>query len=164
MPGLRLGEAADGTLTYLIDHAPSDLPPVRGRDLLNAWDQAREAANRAAWSVARAFRFRSGDGGWTDLALHDQDAMCWAGAVDRTLGLQTLYGVSVCLRLLALVDFLARAPWTAGLVDLSPQAELHPALVKLAAEARLTDEASFDEPGFRKTLQTLPAPNGARTA
>ena len=164
MSRVRIGAAADGTLTYLVEQAPSELPAVRARDLLAAWDMAREAANRAAWSVRRGFRFRRQDGGWTDLALHDQDAMCWAGAVDRTLGMETLYGVSVCLRLLALIEFLGRAPWTRGLIAFSPEAELHPALVRLAAEARLTDDATFDEHGFRKTLQTLPAfgaPSGA---
>jgi hypothetical protein len=167
MARIKIGEAADGTLTYLIDHPPSDLPAVRGRDLLAAWDQARDAAQRAAWSVVRAFRFRGQDGGWTDIALRDRDAMCWAGAVDRTVGMETLYGISVCLRLLALIDFLARARWTSGLVDLSRDAALHPALVRLAAEARLTDEASFDEHGFRRSLQTLPsisASDGARPA
>jgi hypothetical protein len=74
MSPVRIGAAEDGTLTYLIDHAPSDLPAVRGRDLQAAWDLARDAANRAAWSVGRAFRFRTRDGGWTDLALQDADA------------------------------------------------------------------------------------------
>jgi hypothetical protein len=77
------------------------------------------------------------------------------------------YGLSVCLRLLALIEFLARTPWTAGLIDLSHEAELHPALLRLAAEARLTDDATFDEHGFKKTLQTLPAtarPSGATHA
>jgi hypothetical protein len=167
MSRVSIGAAEDGTLTYLIDHPPSDLPAVRGRDLQAAWDLARDAAHRAAWSVGRAFRFRTQDGGWTDLALHDADARCWAGAVDRAVGMQTAYGLSVCLRLLALIEFLARTPWTAGLIDLSHEAELHPALLRLAAEARLTDDATFDEHGFKKTLQTLPAtarPSGATHA
>jgi hypothetical protein len=87
--------------------------------------------------------------------------------VDRAVGMQTAYGLSVCLRLLALIEFLARTPWTAGLIDLSHEAELHPALLRLAAEARLTDDATFDEHGFKKTLQTLPAtarPSGATHA
>jgi hypothetical protein len=164
MSRVHIGATADGTLTYLIDHPPSDLPAVRGRDLEAAWDLARDAANRAAWGVDRAFRFRTADGNWTDLALHDTDARCWASAVDRAVGLQTAYGLSVCLRLLALIAFLARTPWTAALIDLSQEAELHPALLRLAAEARLTDDATFDEHGFKKTLQTLPAfgtPSGA---
>jgi hypothetical protein len=162
---VEVGAAADGTLTYLIDHSPSELPAVRGRDILIAWDLAHDAASRAAWSVARAFRFRSRDGGWTDLALRDPDAACWAGAVDRVVGMETSYGLSVCLRLLALVDLLARAPWTRSLIDLETRdAKLHPTLLRLAAETRLTDDASFDEPGFRSSLKILPAPRACTGA
>ena len=161
-PNIQVAETPDGTLTYVIDQVPGDLPPVRGRDLLQAWDLAREAAHRTAWSTARAFRFRRPDGGWTDLALRDIDAQCWAGAVDRSVGMHTGYGLSVCMRLLALVDLLGRAPWAAALVRLDRQgAALDPALLRLAAETRLTDDACFDEPGFRACLQALPAPGPA---
>jgi hypothetical protein len=155
---VQVGASQDGTLTYLIDHGPSDLPAVRSRDILIAWELAREAATRAAAGAGRALRFRRADGGYTDLALHDRDAVCWAGAVDRALGMETSYGLSVCLRLLALVDLLARVPWANTLVDLSREAKLHPALLRLAAESRLTDDAGFDELGFQKSLHLDPAP------
>lgn len=148
----------DGVLTYLVDLAPEDMPPVSGRDLLNAWDAARDAANEDAWGAARMFRFRRPDGGSTVLALSDEDARCWAGAVDGTVGMGTSYGLSLCLRLLALVDLLARTP---GLVALCPigrtGAALHPALVAAAATATLTAEARFDERGFRTRLALAPA-------
>ena len=115
---IQLGHAPDGTLTYLVDHPPEALPPVRGRDLAAAWDAARDAALGDCWGDARRFRFRHEDGSVTDLALRDRDALCWAGAVEHTTGLQTLYGLSLCLRLLALVDLLARVPWTAPLCTL----------------------------------------------
>ena len=154
---IQIATARDGTLTYVVDLAPGDLPAVRRRDLLAAWESARDAAQRAARSTARAFRFRRRDGGWTNLALQDPDAQCWAGAVDRQMGLQTGYGLSVCLRLLALVDLLARADWTARLVSLNRQgADVHPTLLRLAAETKLTDDACFDEPGLRAHLQDLP--------
>jgi hypothetical protein len=161
---VEVGAAEDGTLTYLIDFEPSELPAVRAGDILRAWGLAREAAHRAACGVGRAFRFRRADGGWTDLALRDRDALCWAGAVDRTLGMENSYGLAVCLRLLALIDLLARASWAHVVVDLSCEAELHPALLRLAAESRLTDEAGFDEHGFKQTLRipsTLATPSGA---
>jgi len=158
---IQTAASQDGTLTYLIDHSPADLPTVRGRDLMLAWDLARDAAHRAAWGTARAFRFRRADGSCTDLALHDRDARCWAGAVDRAVGIESFYGLSVCLRLLALVDLLARAPWAARLIDLADgSAALHPALLRLAAETRLTEDARFDESGFRLCLQSLPAGPG----
>jgi hypothetical protein len=153
---VSVGASQDGTLTYLIDHEPSELPAVRTGDMLVAWEQAREAATREAAGVSRAFRFRRPDGGFTDLALLDRDAVCWAGAVDRALGMETSYGLSVCLRLLALVDLLARAPWANRLVDLSREAKFHPALLRLAAESRLTDDGCFDEHGFQKSLHLHP--------
>ncbi len=165
MASIHLGAASDGTLTYQIDHAASELPPVRGRDILAAWDLARDAARNAAWDQARAFRFRSPDSGWTDLKLDDRDAQCWAGAVDRSMGLQTGYGLSVCLRLLALVDLLARSPWLSQLVSLGHRgADPHPALLRLAAEVCLTDDARFDEPRFYARLKTLPATAGLKGA
>jgi len=156
---VEIAATADGTLTYLIDHHPSELPAVRTTDILIAWGLARGAAHRAAMGASRAFRFRSHDGGWTDLALNDRDALCWAGAVDHALDMETMYGLSVCLRLIALVDLLARAPWANRLVDLSAEAGLHPALLRLAAESRLTDDAGFDEDGFQNSLQNHPATN-----
>jgi hypothetical protein len=151
---VEVGAAKDGTLTYLIHFEPSELPAVRTRDIVHAWDAAREAANRAVYGSGRAFRFRRPDGSWTDLALQHRDAACWAGAVDRAIGMETSYGLAVCLRLLALVDLLARAPWARDVIDLSCEAKLHPALLRLAAESRLTDEAGFDECGFRQVLRS----------
>ncbi len=148
---------ADGALTYYVDHRPAALPAVRGRDLQAAWETAREAARRGAWSGARGFRFRREDGGWSELALLDADAQCWAGAVDRAIGMQTGYGLSVCLRLLALIELLGRARWAAGLVQFGGRgAELHPALLRLAAETPLADDARFDEGGLRARLAALP--------
>lgn len=159
---IRIGEARDGTVTYLVDLPPEALPQVSGRDIECAWEAARQAASTAAWGVGRLFRFRRADGSVTDLALSDPDACCWAGAVDGMVGIGTSRGLSICLRLLALVDLLARARWTAGLIGFSPDgADLHPALLRAAATARLTPEARFDESGFRATLAALPGPAGA---
>lgn len=159
---VEVGATEDGTLTYLIHFEPSELPAVRTRDILLAWELAREAANRAVFGATRAFRFRRADGGWTDLALQQRDAACWAGAVDRAVGMETSYGLAVCLRLLALVDLLSRAPWAPEVIDLSRGAKLNPTLVRLAAESRLTDEAGFDSGGFEQSLRNHASiPNGA---
>lgn len=148
-----------GTLTYLVDLPPEALPPVRGRDIGAAWDAARDAASDAAWGAARLFRFRRPDGSTTVLALSDEDARCWAGAVDGTVGMGTSYGLSLCLRLLALVDLLARAPSLSELCPIGRTgATLHPALLSAAATAELTADARFDETGFRTRLARLPAP------
>ena len=157
---IRIARTRDGTLTYLVDLPPEALPPVRGRDLAAAWDHAREAAADAAWGAARLFRFQRPDGSVTDLALSDEDARCWAGAVDAAVGIGTSYGLSLCLRLLALVDLLGRASWTAGLFQIGRDgATLHPTLLATAAETQLTADARFDETRFRAHLaRPLAAP------
>ena len=156
---VKVAAAGDGVVTYLVDRAPGALPAVQRRDLEAAWEAARGAAGAARWSIVRAFRFRRTDGSFTDLALSDRDAQCWAGAVDAMVGLGSLYGMSLCLRLLALIDLLARAPWTSGFFALEPDgATLHPALLREAASARLTEEARFDERSLRARLLVLPAP------
>jgi hypothetical protein len=147
---VQVGAAADGTLTYLVALPPEALPPVRLRDLSAAWDAARSAAITASWGTMRLFRFRRADGSVTDLALADRDACCWAGAVDCTVGMQTAYGLSLCLRLLALVDLLSRARWADTMFTMKPDgAEIDPALLHGAATAPLTSEARFDEAEIR---------------
>ncbi|MGH7152383.1 MAG: hypothetical protein ACREF3_00535 [Acetobacteraceae bacterium] len=132
---------------------------MRGRDLERAWYAARDAAIDAAWGAMRAFRFHHPDGTTTDLALADPDACCWARAVDRTVGLGSCYGLSLCLRLLALVDLLARAHWASPYYRLQRDgAELDLALLRVAATVPLTPEIRFDEAVFRARLgpQALP--------
>ena len=147
---IQVAVADNGCVTYLVDAPPKSLPPVRLRDIAAAWDAARAAARDAAWGSARLFRFRRADGSLTDLALADPDACCWAGAVDLAAGMHTSYGLSLCLRLLALVDLLARERWAAPLFTLTRGgAELNPALLRAAATAPLNPEARFDETPFR---------------
>ena len=82
--------------------------------------------------------------------------------MEITTGLQSLYGLSLCLRLLALVDLLARARWADGFCQVRRGgAELHPALLRAAASAELTNDARFDETRFRACLTAVSAPNGA---
>ncbi len=155
-PSVRVGVGADGSRTYLVDLPPEELPAVRGRDIERAWYAARDAAIGSVWGSMRGFRFRRADGSTTDLALADRDALCWASAVDGTVGMGTCYGLSLCLRLLALVDLLARAAWAAPLFRLARDgAELDPALLRAAAIAPLTAEARFDEELFRARIPPL---------
>ena len=153
VPFVRVGRSPDGVLTYVVDQPPETLPAVRSRDIALAWDAARQAALSARWGAVRGFRFRRADGAFTDLALADRDARCWAGAVDATVGMANSHGLATCLRLLALVDLLARAHWAAGLLRLERDgADLHPALLRAAATTPLTQEARFDEARFRAHL------------
>ena len=140
-------------MTYLIDLPPEALPSVHKRDLERAWYAAREAALAERQGAVRGFRFNRPDGSHTDLALADRDARCWVGAVDRTVGITSASGLSLCLRLLALIDLLARAPWARSLLHLARDgAEFHPALLRAAASQPLTGDGRFDEAGFRDLL------------
>ncbi len=150
---VHIGAGPGGSVTYLVEAPLEDLPAVHGRDLERAWYAARDAALARHWSVARLFRFRRPDGSFRDLALADRDACCWAGAVDGMVGLRNSYGLSVCLRLLALVDLLARSRWTDTFCLLRADgADLHPSLLRAAASTPLTAEARFDEATFRSRL------------
>lgn len=150
---IHLAATDDGALTYLVDLGPEALPPVRSADLDDAWAAARTAADRSDWGPARYFRFRRADGDLLDLALADPDACCWAQAVDQLTGLASPYGLSLCLRLLALVDLLARVPALRPLCRLRRTgAALHPTLLRTAAIAPLTSQAAFDERAFHHPL------------
>jgi len=168
-PTISVATTNEGALTYFVTEPLDALPAVRGRDLAAAWDAARDAARGTArggvWGAVRLFRFRLQDGSFTEMALADRDARCWADAVDQTVGMQTRYGLSLCLRLLALVDLLARARWAASLLVIEAgMAVLHPALLRLAASAPLSPEARFDEAKFRTSLARLPALAGSSGA
>jgi hypothetical protein len=153
-PAIRVGHGPDGSLTYLVDLPPEELPPVLGRDLERAWYAARDAALAQQWGVVRGFRFHRPDGTHTDLALADSDARCWASAVE----MNTSRGLSLFLRLLALVELLAGANWARPLCRLARDgAELHPALLRTAATLPLTAEARFDESRFRLRLSQFVA-------
>src|SRR3984885_2252006 len=150
---IRVGGGPDGLMTYLIDLPPEALPSVCKRDLERAWYAAREAALAERQGAVRGFRFKRPDGTHTDLALTDCDARCWVGAVDRSVGIANASGLSLCLRLLALIDLMAHAPWARSLFHLARDgAEFHPALLKAAASQPLTRDARFDEAGFRMRL------------
>jgi len=150
---IRVGGHPDGLITYLVDLPPEALPSVCKRDLERAWYAAREAALAERQGAVRGFRFNRPDGSHTDLALADNDARCWVAGVDRSVGIANASGLSLCLRLLALIDLLARAPWTRSLFHLARDgAEFHPALLRTAASLPLTRDARFDEAGFRTRL------------
>ena len=158
---IEVAAARDGSLLYAIPGTPAALPPVRGRDLLACWSAARRLAAAGQWGTVRRFRFLA-EPAAIDLALTDADACCWADAVDAKVGLHTRYGLSLCLRLLALVELLTRSARARALVTFDAgEAELHPSLVATAASAPLGADARFTrldplaEPGA--ACELLPA-------
>ena len=126
---------------------------MRARDLDAAWQRARAAAIQEHWGDMRLFRFRRDDGQDLDLALADPDAACWAAAADRVATLASEYGLSLCLRLLALVALMARAGWAKSYFTLRRDgADIAPALLTAAATTALTRDALFDADALRTRL------------
>lgn len=156
---IRLTVHGRGTLRYEVALPPERLPGVSSRDLVAAWEAAREAAAAEAWGEPRAVCFRRADGGVTELLIADEDARAWAAAVDEAIGLESLHGMAVCFRLLALIEVMATAPWARGLFSISRDgAEIHPALLGAAARIPLAADARFDHAALRAMLaRSLPA-------
>ena len=175
---IRVARAPDGALTYDLALAPPQLPPVTPRALLAAWDTARDAIRQAErrrhqavidpiWPDAsfsrsgppRILQFQPPSAEPTRLAIADRDAAAWADAIDSAHGLDSLQGMTLCLRLLALVDALSRLKWLAPMFSFSAGGiRLHPALVAAAATMSLDAAARFDEGGLKRILsRPLPA-------
>ena len=152
-PPIDVATDRSGALIYCVGVSADALPAVRSSDLSEGWEAARQAAAAAMWGERRLFRFLPGEDTAVDLALTDDDAACWAEAVDCVWGLQTLYGLSICLRLLGMVSLLAGSPWLRTLCPLSRGgATLDPALVRAAATVPLSTRGHLDEERVRAHL------------
>ncbi len=138
-----------GALRHALPVALPALPPVSPQALEAAWEVAREAADGGLWGPPRLLEPRGG----APLALTDPDAACWAEAMSRHVGLDTLAGWAVTLRLLALVEAMGRLPWLRGLFTLGPAgAEFDPALLAAAGQAPLDAEGRFADAALRGML------------
>lgn len=138
-----------GALRHAVPVPARALPAVSPHALEAAWEVAREAADRGLWGPARLLVFAGAD----PIALTDPDAACWAEALSRHVGLDTLPGLALTLRLLALVEVLGRAPWLRGMFTIGAGgAEFHPALLAAAAAAPLDETGRFAEAGLRGML------------
>ena len=158
---IRVAGDADGGLAYAIPCPPESLPPVRPEALLAAWQAARAGATSGRWGPPRTLLFHRPGAEPAVIAIADRDARCWAEAVDHGADLGTLTGLALCLRLLALVEVMSRAAeaeggeagWLGALFDVTPQGvDLHPALLRAAAEMPLDGAARFDAGALRRLL------------
>jgi hypothetical protein len=160
---IRVAAGPSGSLTYAVPVPPERLPAVSPGALLSAWALARRAAEAEQWGPPRLLVFECPEADGTDppteIAIADPDAGAWAEAIDAAVGLESLGGMALCLRLLALVEVLAREPALRPLYALGRDGiELHPRLVRAAAAQPLDAGARFDAAGFRGLLlrPTLP--------
>jgi hypothetical protein len=150
---IRMAEDAAGALAYVVPCPPEALPPVRPEALLAAWQAARAGAAAGRWGPPRTLVFRRPDAEPTVLSIADRDARCWAEAVDRGADLGTIPGLALCLRLLALVEVMARSTWLAGMFDVTAEGvDLHPSLLHAAAAMPLDAAARFDAEALRRLL------------
>jgi hypothetical protein len=115
---------------HLVPRLPPALPAVTARDIEQAW----EATRPPIAAPPRAFRF-AGD---TPLELQ---------LTERAVGLHSLHGISVCLRLLALIALLAQSLWARRWFTLAREGvTIHPDLLRAASVAPLNASGGFDEP------------------
>ena len=106
-------------MLHLLDAPPQALPSVTKRDIEQAWEAAQGVAARTV--PPRGFHFpAAAPGAPLALTLHDKDAAAWAAAVDEIADLSTPRGVSLCLRLLGLIELMGRAGWVRAWFSLDP--------------------------------------------
>jgi hypothetical protein len=152
MTPVRTTVGPDGAVLHLIAAPPATLPAVTKRDLEQAWEAA-QSGQAGLNAPPRGFRFARPAGAPIELMLNDRDAAAWAVAVDGIANLSTPHGVSLCLRLLGLVELMSRAGWARAWFSLSRAgAEIAPALLQAAALSPLNEAGGFDEPALRALL------------
>lgn len=140
-----------GALRHEIGVTAAELPPVSPAALETAWELAREGASAGQWGQARLLVFPDG----VEIALTDPDAAAWAEAITSEAGPETLPGLALCLRLLALVELMGRAPWLRGLFAIGADGvDVHPLLLAAAARAPLDATGRFEDSAMRAMLAT----------
>jgi hypothetical protein len=152
---IRTERGPHGEILHLVPYLPAALPPVTKRDLEQAWEAARAAAlaTRHPAPKIHGFRFVEAAAPPLDLILTDTDAANWADAIDAIASLSTAYGISICLRLMALYQLMATQIWARKWFSLTRAGlEFHPALLQAAALSPLTPTGGFAETSLQALL------------
>jgi hypothetical protein len=159
---IRVARTETGAIAYLVPVPPERLPAVPPGDLLRAWNVARHGAVERQWGAPRFLRFAQHGGREpTEIAIADPDAGAWTEAIDQAFGLESLTGLSLCLRLLALVEVLTRAASLEPFFDVTPAGvDLHPSLLAAAAASPLDPAARFDVAVLMERLPFRTPPAG----
>lgn len=153
---------------YRLQMPPEALPAVGPSDIMEAWSAASIGAEMGMVlqpGDIEGIEFRW-PGGESRFAFADLDASSWAAALDRRYGLETLRGIAILFRLLALIELMARAEWLRPLFRLGGDegVKVDPDVLRLAATLPLTASARFDADGFRIQLGSRVTQKGLITA
>ena len=145
----------DGRKMVCAPFGAQALPPVGISDLGKAWEVASMAAEDGLVTEDTdpegvVFKDKYGDA--IQLEFDDFDALCWATAINRSYGLTTVKGLSLCLRMLALYQVMAESPWalTFFTFDRKNRLKIDKALMAAAAVTQLTADGRFDADGIQR--------------
>lgn len=158
----------EAPLFHRLAMAPEDLPAVGPSDIMEGWKAATLGAEvgmvlQPGDIEGIEFRWPGGD---SRFLFADLDASCWAAALDRRYGLESLRGIAILFRLLALIELMARADWLRPLFRIGGEdgVRVDPDVLGLASTLPLTASARFDAGTFRRELGDRVAPQGLITA
>lgn len=156
----------DGRTMITAQFGPQDLPAVRSAELSDTWATASASADTAfhmGASDPEGVIFQGENSHLVEFEFDDYDALCWATAIHRSFDLTTIKGLSLCFRMLALYQLMARNHWARELFtfDRRNSLKIDKALLSAAAVTPLCEDGSFDGETIRKetSAEQLSAPS-----
>lgn len=145
----------DGRMMINAQFGPQDLPAVRTAELSDTWATASASAETAFHMLdndPEGIVFHGKDGRLMEFEFDDYDALCWAIAIHRSFDLTTIKGLSLCFRMLALYQLMAKKHWARGLFtfDRRNNLKIDKALLSAAAITPLSEDGSFNGETIRR--------------
>ncbi|NKB45295.1 MAG: hypothetical protein GKS03_13565 [Alphaproteobacteria bacterium] len=153
MESLDLSQDSDGSTMVCAPFPAQDLPPVGLSDIRRAWETASKAAEMGLElreNDPDGVVFQDKLGAPVQVKFDDFDAHCWATAIHRSFNLATVKGLSVCFRMLALYQLMAKSPWARPLFSFDRKNGLRIDKGLLAAAAPLNVDGLFDSENIRE--------------
>lgn len=159
METLQIQRLNDGRAMISCPFCVSNLPPVRSTDLQAAWETASIASENNLKTTENdpdGVIFETKLRQPIDFEFDDYDALCWATAIHRSYDLTTLRGLSLCFRMLALYQLMAKNAWSRGLFsfDRSNTLKIDKGLLAAAAVTNLGEDGAFDAEEIRNQTGT----------
>lgn len=159
MEPLDLKRLPDGSTMVCAPFPAQELPPVGLSDISRAWETASKAAEmsiKMGENDPDGVFFRDEKGASIQVRFDDFDAHCWATAIHRTFNLATIKGLSICFRMLALYQLMAKNPWARPLFsfDRKNRLRIDKGLMAAAAATPLNVDGLFDPDHIRRETGT----------